>query len=81
MARAFPAAYNKPYSLLSFNCLNPSVIASSVSDEIHNRLTGFVFSAFAKTHRCINSPSIPASPQFTTDVHCSNNVLSVLNCF
>ena len=62
-------------------------IANRKEEASHVRITFllskicFVLSAFAKTQRCINSPSIPASPQFTTEVHWSNNVLSVLNCF
>ena len=51
MARDSPAKYRLLKSLPGFSCPKPSRMLSSVSDEIHSRLTGTLHSAFWYTHR------------------------------
>ena len=81
MARLSPARYSGWYSLWSFRLAKPWRMASSVSDEIHNRLTGHLACAFCITHLCISSPSCPASPQFTiSSAFCMSRSIT-WNCF
>ena len=81
MARLRPASYNGWNSDWSFRLANPSRIASSVSDEIHRRLTGQCAPAFCITHRWINSPSCPASPQLIISSACCISPSIMWNCF
>ena len=81
IALADPAAYKLSYCLASFNLLNPSLIASSVSEEIQSLLMGLLHFAFNNTQRCISSPSCPASPQLMTSVQFATKFSMQLNCF
>ncbi len=81
MARADPAAYSVSNSEASISFSNPSRIASSVSDEIQSRFTGTPHFAFVSTHRCISSPSWPASPQLMTSSACFTSSSMTANCF
>ena len=81
MARDNPAWYNGSKSACGRRFLNPSRMASSVSDDIHNRFTGHWIDAFCITHRCISSPSCPASPQLITSSASLIRLSMTLNCF
>ena len=78
-AREFPAAKRLSNSLESRNLLNPSLMASSVREEIHKRFTGTLHFALMSTQRWINSPSCPASPQLMTSSACVIKVSMTLN--
>ena len=68
MALLLPALNKGSKSVPGINLLNPSLIASSVKDEIQSLFIGALHSACSRTHLCISSPSWPASPQFITSV-------------
>ena len=59
--RLYALWYKASYSRAFFNFLNPSLIALSVTDEIHNRCIGFLICALLMIHRATSSPSRPAS--------------------
>src|SRR5699024_4313079 len=63
--RATAEAYKFSYCLPGFKFLNPSLIALSVTEEIHNRLIGFLIRAFSIIQRPTSSPSRPASVAMT----------------
>ena len=80
IARAQPAAYKLSKSLPSRKLSNPSLMASSVSDDIHKRFTGLPALLYCITHRWINSPSCPASPQLMISSAWANNFLITSSC-
>ena len=55
------ASYRLLYSLPSFRFANPSLIALSVTDDIHRRRMGLLHPVFFKISRATSSPSLPAS--------------------
>src|SRR5699024_940296 len=73
--RATAEAYKFSYFFPGWSFLNPSRIALSVTDDIHNRFIGFFTCALSRIQRATNSPSLPASVAITTSV-----TSSLFNC-
>ncbi len=59
--RATAEAYRLSYALPGFRLANPSLIALSVTEEIHKRFKGFLIFTLSSIQRATNSPSRPAS--------------------
>jgi len=59
--RAIAESYKFSYALPGFKFAKPSLIALSVTEEIHNRLIGLLLLTLSIIQRATNSPSLPAS--------------------
>ena len=59
--RATAEAYKLSYALPGFKFAKPSLIALSVTDEIHRRLIGLLIRTLSIIQRATSSPSRPAS--------------------
>src|SRR5699024_2219668 len=81
--RATAEAYKYSYFFPGWSFLNPSRIALSVTDDIHNRFIGFFTCALSRIQRATNSPSLPAYVAITPSVTSSlfNWVLIMCNWF
>src|SRR5699024_1565961 len=81
--RATAEAYKFSYFFPGCNFLNPSRMALSVTEDIHNRFTGFLTRALSSIQRATNSASLPASVAMTTSLtSCRFScAFTVLNCF
>ena len=80
-ARLSAAAYRLSYSVPSFSSSSPFRMASSVSEEIHRRLNGFVQPRKAYIQRKISSPSRPASVATMMLSHLENTLSMTFSCF
>ena len=80
-ARLSAAAYRLLYSEPSFSSSSPFRMASSVSEEIHRRLNGFVQPRKSYIQRKISSPSRPASVATMMLSERLNTFSMIFSCF